>query len=662
MRKLILMGCAVAAFGSAIAQKPKTDYPIGQRLSSYKTFTLTTDTTALTTAEKTCLVHLIKAAEQADRIFWKQTYMDKDQALSGIKNDTLKRFMELNYGPWDRLNNNESFVKGVGDKPLGANFYPPVFSTEGIDSVFYTDIFSPYTVVRPFNPQMPKPEGEKGKGEPKQGEGLGAGNNMPPDHEMQGSAGFGFGLQPIPSTSGSMIATQRFGTLYEKEVFKMVDELNKAAEAIEAEDRDFAMFLRERAGAMMSDEYIHSDVRWLELRSHLDIIIGPIENYEDKLYGAKTSYEAYVLIRDLEWGKKLDKFVAMLPELQAGIPVDPAYKPAIAGPSEPELDEMGNPMPPQDLGPIEKPGFPPIPRPESPMSQLAVFDVVYYGGDCNAGSKTIAVNLPNDETLQTYFGTRRSQLKNAMRAKFEYMVVPISKELINPKQRKYIDFNGFFSNVMFHEVAHGLGVKNLVTDSNITCREALGPNYSAIEECKADVLGLYMVTQLWEKGELEGDLENYYITFVASVFRSVRFGAASAHGKANMITFNTLMNSGAIVRDSKGSYSVDMKAMRSAIDKLAAELLTLQGDGNAQGVQAMLDTRAKVSDALMQDLARLEKANIPVDLVFDQGVDTLGLGHYYEEPQNGGPAMPGQEPGNGPQQGNGQQPSNGQRP
>lgn len=662
MRKLILLGCAVATFGSLAAQKPKTDYPIGQRLSSYKTFTLTTDTQALSVAEKTCLVHLIKAAEQADRIFWKQTYMDKDQALSGIKNDTLKRFMELNYGPWDRLNDNESFVKGVGDKPLGANFYPPVFSTEGIDSVFFADIFSPYTVVRPFNPQMPKPEGEKGKGEPKQGEGPGSGNNMPPDHEMQGSAGFGFGLQPIPSSSGSMIATQRFGTLYEKEVFKMVDELNQAAQAIEGEDRDFAMFLRERAGAMMSDEYIHSDVRWLELRSHLDIIIGPIENYEDKLYGAKTSYEAYVLIRDLEWGKKLDKFVAMLPELQAGIPVDPAYKPAIAGPSEPKLDEMGNPMPPQDMGPIEKPGFPPIPRPESPMSQLAVFDVVYYGGDCNAGSKTIAVNLPNDETLQTYFGTRRSQLKNAMRAKFEYMVVPISKELINSKQRKYIDFNGFFSNVMFHEVAHGLGVKNVVTDSTITCREALGPNYSAIEECKADVLGLYMVTQLWEKGELEGDLENYYITFVASVFRSVRFGAASAHGKANMITFNTLMKTGAIVRDAKGLYSVDMKAMRSAIDKLAAELLTLQGDGNAQGVQTMLDTRAKVSDLLKQDLARLEKANIPVDLVFDQGIDTLGLGHYYQETNHGEPGMPGQETGNGPQQGNEQQPSNGQRP
>jgi hypothetical protein len=249
-----------------------------------------------------------------------------------------------------------------------------------------------------------------------------------------------------------------------------------------------------------------------------------------------------------------------------------------------------------------------------------------------------------------------------MRAKFEYMVVPISKELINPKQRKYIEFNGFFSNVMFHEVAHGLGVKNLVTDSNITCREALGPNYSAIEECKADVLGLYMVTQLWEKGELEGSLENYYITFVSSVFRSVRFGAASAHGKANMITFNTLMNSGAIVRDAKGLYSVDMKAMRIAIDKLAAELLTLQGDGNAQGVQAMLDTRAKVSDALKQDLARLEKANIPVDLVFDQGVDTLGLGHYYQEPQNGEPGMPGQQPSNAPQQDNGQQPSNGQRP
>ncbi len=634
MKKFVLVGCMISVLGSLAAQKPKSDYPIAQRLASYKSFTLTTDTLALTAAEKTCLVHLIKAAEQADRIFWKQTYMDKEKALGGIKNDTLKRFMELNYGPWDRLNNNESFVKGVGEKPLGVNFYPPVFDPSTVDSIFYPELFSPYTVVRPFNPQMPKGEGQDGPKEPKKPEGQEPGNGdmMPPDFQLQGAAGAGFDLQPIPSKSGTAsMATQRFGTVYQKEVFKMVDEMNRAAEAIQEEDPNFAMYLRERAGAMMSDDYIHSDVRWLEQRSHLDIIIGPIENYEDKLYGAKTSYEAYVLIRDLEWGKKLDKFVAMLPELQAGIPVEAAYKPAIASAPEPKFDEMGNPMPVEDLGPIEKPGFPPIPRPAAPMSQLAVFDVVYYGGDCNAGSKTIAVNLPNDETLQTYFGTRRSQLKNAMQAKFDNMVVPISKELINPKQRKYIDFNGFFSNVMFHEVAHGLGVKNLVTDSSITCREALGANYSAIEECKADVLGLYMVTQLWDKKELEGSLENYYITFVASVFRSVRFGAASAHGKANMITFNTLMKAGAVTRDDKGFYTVNMQAMRKAIDALAAELLRLQGDGNAAGVEAMLSGRAQVGTSLQQDLARLEKANIPVDLVFDQGIETLGLGHYYQE-------------------------------
>ncbi len=259
-----------------------------------------------------------------------------------------------------------------------------------------------------------------------------------------------------------------------------------------------------------------------------------------------------------------------------------------------------------------------------PGSSLAVFDVLYYAGHNNAGSKTIAVNLPNDEKLQEEYGTRRSQLKNVMKAKFENMVVPISNLLIEPTQRANINFDGFFSNVMFHEVAHGLGIKNTVTNKG-TVRDALGANHSAIEECKADVLGLFMVTRLSENGQLTGKIDDYYVTFVSSVFRSVRFGAASAHGKANMITFNTLLKAGAVIRQKTGTYKVDVPKMKTAISNLAAELLVLQGDGNTDAANKMLTERAIVGAELKIDLERIAKAGIPVDLVFEQGKEVLGL-------------------------------------
>jgi hypothetical protein len=206
-----------------------------------------------------------------------------------------------------------------------------------------------------------------------------------------------------------------------------------------------------------------------------------------------------------------------------------------------------------------------------------------------------------------------------------------------------------------------LGVKNLVGDrSNVTVREALGADYSAIEECKADVLGLYMVTQLFDEKQLEGNLDDYYVTFVASVFRSVRFGAASAHGKANMITFNTLLNQGAIVLEEKGkaqadggaekrTYRVDVAKMRQVISDLAGELLRLQGNGNVADVKAVLNTRGVIGASLQLDLKRIEKAGIPVDLVFEQGIKTLGLEKFYKPlPEMQGMPMGGQGGMGGP--------------
>jgi hypothetical protein len=605
-----LIAIVVLSTSVSFGQKAVKGYPVAERLASYKKISLKTDTSLLSEAERKCLVHLIKAAQKADEIFWKQAFKEKSKALEGIKNDTLRRFVEINYGPWDRLNDDKPFLQGYGEKPKGGNFYPENFDINTVPKNFRDRLMLPYSIVKPLTkadlmPPPPPKKGEKPKME---------------DRPMI--------MERFPLTNGNEIALIEYNNFFEQDLQLILQEMMKAATAIEKEDKLFAIYLRERAMSITANQYIMSDIKWMTLKSHLDIVIGPIENYEDKLLGTKTSFEAYVLVRDREWGAKLEKYVSYLPELQANIPVEAAYKPKISNNTGVnQFDENGNIMPTGDMIDIE--GYPPLQKPSTSLSQLAVFDAVYYAGDCNAGSKTIAVNLPNDEVLQKYYGTRRSQLKNTMKAKFDEMVKPISQILVDPSQQKNILFDAFFANVMFHEVAHGLGVKNLVTDSNKTVREALGADYSAIEECKADVLGLYMVTQLFNKGELSGSLDDYYVTFVASVFRSVRFGAASAHGKANMITFNTLLNSGCIVNGKKG-YTVNVVAMKDVIEKLAAELLHLQGDGDQSGVGKMLQERGIIKASLKEDLSKLEKAKIPVDIIFDQGIDTLGLKAYDE--------------------------------
>jgi hypothetical protein len=364
-----------------------------------------------------------------------------------------------------------------------------------------------------------------------------------------------------------------------------------AQAAGKAEDPGLAKYLDLRARALTSDEYRASDMAWLDMKDNrIDIVIGPIETYQDNLFGYKAAFEAFALVKDMEWSKRLARYAAMLPELQRGLPVPEAYK-------------------------AETPGT---------DSDLNAYDVVYYAGDCNAGSKTIAINLPNDEQVQLEKGTRRLQLKNAMRAKFDKVLVPIAAELIAPDQRQHVTFDAFFADTMFHEVAHGLGIKNTVNGRG-TVRDNLKELNSGIEEGKADVLGLYMITKLHEKGELSGSLEDYYTTFLAGIFRSVRFGAASAHGEANMVRFNFFADRGAFARDANGQYRVDMPKMRKAVDELSATLLKLQGDGDYAGVQRLVGELGVIRPQLAEDLARLKRRNIPVDVTFTQGKSVLGL-------------------------------------
>ncbi|HEY3645951.1 MAG TPA: Zn-dependent hydrolase, partial [Gammaproteobacteria bacterium] len=289
---------------------------------------------------------------------------------------------------------------------------------------------------------------------------------------------------------------------------------------------------------------------------------------------------------------KLKRFAVFLPMLQKDLPVPPKYK-------------------------KETPGT---------DSDLGAYNAIYYAGDANTGAKTIADNLPNDEQVQLQKGTRRFQMENVIHAKFDKIMLPIAKELIAPDQLKHVTFDAFFQNTMFHEVAHGLGIKNTLKGKQ-TVRKALKDYFSGFEEGKADVLGLFLVEWLADKGELDkSKLMDNYVTFLAGIFRSVRFGASDAHGKANMVRFNFFSQMGAFSRDpATGKYRVDPDKMRAAVKALSAELLTIQGDGDYAAAKKMTDEQGVIPPQLHDDLGRLTNDDIPVDLVFDQGLKALGL-------------------------------------
>ncbi|MGM0906663.1 MAG: dipeptidyl-peptidase 3 family protein [Pseudomonadota bacterium] len=538
---LILMGCSEP---EPTDKKSTENYELvaeaEQRLDIYTPYQLKTDLSHLSDDQKKMVSLLIDASEIMDNLFWQQAFPgNKESLLSNVEGD-VREFTAINYGPWDRLNNNKPFLTGFEEKPEGANFYPADMSKTEFENADLADKDSLYTLLR---------RDEQGK-----------------------------------------LITVPYSEAFKDSLTRASDLLRKAADL--AESDDFANYLRLRADAFLSNEYQPSDMAWMEMTNNdVDVVIGPIENYEDHLYGYKTAFESYVLIKDKAWSERLAKYAEYLPQLQEGLPVEPAYK-------------------------AEMPGA---------NAQLNAYDAVYYAGHSNAGSKTIAINLPNDEEVQLEKGTRRLQLKNAMQAKFDKILVPISEQLIVPEQRENITFNAFFANTMFHEVAHGLGIKNTLNDKG-TVRSALKEHASALEEGKADILGLYMVTQLFEQGVLaEGELEDYYTTFMASIFRSVRFGASSAHGKANMIRFNYFADEGAFKRNEKGQYAVDMDKMRAAMNSLSEKILTLQGDGDYNGVAELVATLGVVSPQLKADLDKLADAGIPVDVTFKQGKDVLGL-------------------------------------
>ncbi|NCC72342.1 MAG: Zn-dependent hydrolase [Sphingobacteriia bacterium] len=516
------------------------DIDMKAKLAGFAEFELTSDLSHLTADELEILPLLFKAANIMDDLYWKQAIGNRDDFLSRIKDEDTRTFARIHYGPWDRLSNNESFLTNISTKPAGANFYPEDMTKEEFEALDNPYKTSQYTLLR-------------------------------------------------RDDSGNLKVIW-YHEAYDKQIKEAADLIRKAADI--SKNEGLKNYLHLRAQALLNDDYQPSDMAWMDMKdSNVDFVVGPIENYEDQLFGYKAAYESFILIKDPEWSNRLQRFAGLLPNLQTLIPTNEKYLKDVPGSD----------------------------------SDLNVYDAIYYAGDCNAGSKTIAINLPNDPEVHVAKGTRKLQLKNSMKAKFDKIVVPIAEKLIDPEQQKHITFDAFFANTMFHEVAHGMGVKNTVSGKG-SVREALKETYTSIEEGKADIMGLWLVTKLREMGEItDGELMDNFVTFFAGVFRSSRFGTASAHGKANMMRFNFFEDYGAFTRNGDGYYSIDLEKMAEAMNALVDKIMTIQGEGDYEAAKAWIEADGNLRETLRTDLARLNEGGIPVDILFKQGPELVGL-------------------------------------
>ena len=354
----------LAALASCSSDKPKS--AIQKKIDSYAVFQIGSPyMEGISDNGKEVLNLFRKAADEVDNIYWQQTFGDKNAILS-LPDGPEKDYAMINYGPWDRLDNNAPFISGYGAKPAGACFYPADMTSEEFDALADSAKFSPYTLIR---------RDENGK-----------------------------------------LKAVWYHDAYKESIDKICSYLESAATMTIKES--VRNYLLKRAEALRTDSYRESDFAWMDMKdSKMDLVIGPIENYEDGVYGIKTSYECFILLKDLKKTEELSKYISMLPELQKSLPCPEEYKTFVPGTE----------------------------------SDMFVYDAIYYSGEANAGGKTIAINLPNDQEVQAEKGTRRLQLRNVIKAKFDKMVYPIGQILFEPEQQRYLSADAFFWNVTFHE-------------------------------------------------------------------------------------------------------------------------------------------------------------------------------------------------------------------
>lgn len=497
------------------------------------------DISHLSANEVKLLEKLVEAGRLCDQIFWQQSSHDAVAVRDSLKKlntqeaNTYLEYVRINYGPYDVLNENKRFVgDGPEVRPAGGGFYPDGLAKTEFEAYIAAnpaqkaELESQYTVV------------------------------------VRDQAG----LKAVPYSE------------YYPESKILADKLDEAAEY--AENASLKNYLKLRAKAIRTDDYFESDMAWLDIKnSNIDVVIGPIENYEDEMFNYKTAHEVVVMVKDIEASKELDMFKAHIGDFQNALPFDKKY-----------------------LEPVK-----------TDNEILQIVNVVYFGGDCQKGTKTIAAALPNDPKVHAAKGGKKSMYNNMMIAKFDQIVVPIANVILAPELRKYVSAKAFTGFVTLHEVSHTLGRGFVYGKKDLPVRKALQERYSAIEETKADILSMYNHQTMLKMGLVNDEyIKNSIATYIAGLYRSLRFGTNSAHGQANLIQLNFLRANGGLDRNADGTFTYQQDKFFNAVTELAKLILNTQAEGDYKKAGDIIEKYGQLNDEIKQGIEKLK--SIPRDI------------------------------------------------
>ncbi|CAJ2639411.1 unnamed protein product [Trifolium pratense] len=557
-----------------------------KQLSRYAPVSLNVELTGLADSDKEALVFIVKAATVMDEIFYLQSWYSnpalrdwlKEHADMSELNKLKWSYYQINKSPWSTLDDDEAFLttadsairllskatrtvrewKGLEYraafpilKPAGANFYPADMDK------------------REFNIWN---------------------DSLPKDQQQEATSFFTVirrhsefildsGLSNDKVDSSKDLYIVPYSQEYKSLLAKAADFLHKAGDITNS--TSLKKLLHSKADAFLSNDYYDSDISWMELDSKLDVTIGPYETYEDKLFGYKATFEAYIGIRDDEATAQLKLFGDNLQLLEQNLPMDNAYK-----------SKSVNAAP------------------------IRVIQLLYNAGDVK-GPQTLAFNLPNDERIVNDRGTSMVMLKNVSEAKFNQILLPIAAASIAEEQQELVDFESFFTHTICHECCHGIGPHTITLPNGqqSTVRLELQEFHSALEEAKADIVGLWALRFLISQDMLsESLLKSMYVSFLAGCFRSVRFGLEEAHGKGQALQFNWLYEKGAFVLHSEDKFSVDFSKIEGAVEGLSREILTIQAQGDKEAAGSLLQKYGVMTEPLKVALEKLESIQVPVDV------------------------------------------------
>ena len=511
---------------------------VEERIKAYAKIKVEADLSGLTEREITLLKKLSEAGRIADEIFWMQSAADALQVRDSLaklnkpQDELIREYVRINFGPYDVIHGNERFLPGEPKVRFpGAGFYPQDLTKEEFEE---------------FVTKFPE---EKEK--------------------LENS-------YTVVIRQGGVLHAVPYGKYY-KLTQDLAQKLEEAAEF--ADEPTLKRYLLLRAKAIRTDDYYESDMAWMDVKGKIDIIIGPIETYQDALFGYKAAYEAIVMVKDEEATKEFEMFKSLVGHFEKNLPQDPK---------------------------CTRKKF-------SAETQLNIVNVVYFGGDCQKGTKTIAASLPNDPRVRDAKGGKNSMFKNMMEAKFKAILVPISKIILQPEQQKYIDQKAFTSFVTLHEFSHTLGRGYVYGNDKLEVRTALKERYSPIEECKADIVSMWNHKLLNELGKYDNEyIKKAQVTYLAGLFRSIRFGTESAHARANLIQLNFLREQGAIATTSDGKYKIVEEKFWDGVKALANQVLTIQATGDYNQAGEFLNKYAVVTEEIKKAIDLLK--DIPRDI------------------------------------------------